>query len=263
MKPEEVSKSIKKSLVQDEKPEQAILPNPEFLSTIDMARNNKRNILDIMEKCLKSIPFIAENCFYAIFDGKNTILRPSVDLARLIYHNYSNLRIEMNVKDIQYKYIICEAVCFDLETNLAVKIPVYKSLLSPNTGKRYSEEQIPLLIAQANGIALRNAVFSVIPQSMIDTLLNRAISEAKKTQKADELIQWLMKEYNLTKDHILSTLNTISPALNEGDHLIRLISICNSLKQGDISVNEIFKTSELRINEETQDLKKMFDKKNT
>jgi hypothetical protein len=265
---EEVRKSIKKSLIGkiEEVKTSDIAPNPEFMSQIDIANRNKRSLQSVISNCeelIKIDPEFAESCFYTVISDNKRLLRPSVNLARLIYQNYGNIRIEANVREIQYKYIISEAVCFDLETNLAVKIPVYRGIISKVTGKRFSDEQIMLTASVANAIAIRSAVFNVIPSPIIDRLLKfsiQIVKEAGKPEKTNKLFEWLLINHGITEIRILEYLLIPDKISLTEDKFIDLISICNSIKDNEVSAEDIFGGKQVFEAQEPHDLKDLFDK---
>src|SRR5690606_31811600 len=91
---------------------------------IATAKHYPRNIKRSTENALAIATMdkqTAETCTYAVPRGGKKITGPSVHLARILAQTWGNLRIEAKVVDISATQLTSEAVCFDLETNLAIK----------------------------------------------------------------------------------------------------------------------------------------------
>ena len=69
----------------------------------------------------------AQSCTYSVPRGDKAITGPSVHLAKILAQVWGNLRIDAKVVSIDSLHVTSEAVCFDLETNLALKVQVKRS----------------------------------------------------------------------------------------------------------------------------------------
>lgn len=204
----------------------------------------------------------AETCTYAVPRGGKKITGPSVHLAKILAQVWGNLRVEAKVVDIGATQITSEAVCFDLETNLAIKTQVKRSIMQnemrevngkwQRTGKmiRMNEDMITVTGNAANSIALRNAILSVIPRAVVDKIYNAAkqtitgdvSDETKLIARRKQVIDGLKDTYNVTEEEILRAIDRASISHITADDLVVLIGIGTAIKDGDTTVDQAFRS---------------------
>lgn len=231
---------------------------------ITTAKAYPRNIKRALDNVLALVtmdPETAETCNYSVPRGGKAITGPSVHLAKILAQQWGNLRIEAKVVDIDGTHITSEAVCFDLETNIAIKTQVKRSIMqnetkwdggkSVRTGRmiRMNEDMITVTGNAANSIALRNAVLSVIPKAVVD----KAYKAAKQTMTGDisdnvkliakrkKVFDGLKDAYNVTEPEILHAIGRAAVDHVTGDDLVVLIGIGTAIKDGDTTVEQAFK----------------------
>jgi len=213
------------------------------------AKSYPRNVTRFLENCKVAISLtkeIAESCVYTL-PKANKPTGPSVYLARIILQNYGNIRVESKIVETQLKSVTAEAVAWELEANAAVKIQVQRSIWGKNG--RYSDDMIAVTSNAAIAIALRNAVFNVIPREYTDRLLDIAkraiigdISDAVKfTAQRRRIVNGLKDIYGVSEKEVISFCGKQAVENLNEDDLIRLIGIGNALKAGDLSVDEAFR----------------------
>jgi hypothetical protein len=117
----------------------------------------------------------AENCWYALPRAGKVIEGPSVRMAEIVASAYGNLRIASRVVGVDDKYVTCQGACHDLENNVAVSTEV-KRRITDKKGRRYDDDLIMVTSNAANSIAMRNAIFKVVPMA----LFKSAIAEIRK-----------------------------------------------------------------------------------
>ena len=220
---------------------------------IATAKQYPRNIQRARKNCVDIVSIdqaTAQTCTYSVPRGGKAITGPSVHLARIIAQQWGNLRIESKVVDIDATHVTSEAVCFDLETNYAVKTQV-KKLILDKYGKRFKEDMITVTGNAANSIAFRNAVFNIVPRPVTDSVYNAAIQtltgdvsdETKLKKRAREVVDRLMGTYNVTEQEVLSAIGKASIDFIDKDDIAVLIGIGTSIKDGDTTVDQAFRRS--------------------
>jgi hypothetical protein len=239
--------------------ETAIQITPEIVyqqdkAAIDMqistAKAYPRNIKRATENALAIVTIDAETakvCTYSVPRGGKAITGPSVHLAKILAQTWGNLRIEAKVVAIDATQITSEAVCFDLESNLAIKTQVKRSI----TGRqgRFNEDMITVTGNAANSIALRNAILSVIPRSVVDKVYNTAkqvitgdVSDKNKLiAKRKQVFDGLKDTFSLTEKEILSAVGKAAIDHVTADDLVVLIGIGTAIRDGDTTVEQAFK----------------------
>jgi hypothetical protein len=217
---------------------------------IATAKRYPRNLSRVKENSLAIITMdreIAESCRYALPRGGKSLSGPSVHMARIIAQQYGNLRIDARVKQISDKQIISEAVCFDLETNYAVKVEVRRSIVG-KTG-RYNDDMITVTGNASNAIAFRNAVFNVIPKGLTDICYKKAMElitgdlsdETKLIKERTRILSKMKEAYNVTEEQILRAIGLRSVNQVKAEQIADLIGIGQSIKDGDTTIEEVFK----------------------
>ena len=220
---------------------------------IQIATANKypRNLAKVKENCIALVTMdkeTAESCRYAVPRDGKTIAGPSVHMARMIAQQFRNLRVDARVKHITDKEIVSEAVCFDLETNYAVKVEVHRSVTKKD-GSRFKDDMITVTGNAANAIAFRNAVFNVIPKALTDVCYKAAMQmitgdlsdETKLIKRRNEVIEKMKTAYNVAEDQILSAIGLRSINQVKAEQIADLIAIGQSIKDGDTTAEEVFK----------------------
>lgn len=227
---------------------------------ISTAKAFPRNMKKAVEKALTIVTLdvpTAESCTYALQrKGKGgevkIISGPSVHLAKILAQVWGNMRIDAKVVDIGEKEVTSEAVAFDLESNLAIKTQVKRSIWSSaknGPGYRYSNDMIVVTGNAANSIALRNAVLSVIPKAVVNKVYNEALKKitgdvsdkTKLIARRNQIFDGLKDTYGLTEKEILYSLGKAAiDHVTELD-LTTLIGFGQAIKEGDTSVDQIFR----------------------
>lgn len=217
---------------------------------ITTAKTYPRNLKRSTENAIAIVTLdreTASTCTYSVPRGGKAITGPSVHLAKILAQVWGNLRVEAKVISVEDKTITSQAIAFDLENNLAIKVEVKRSIMT-KTG-RMSDDMIVVTGNAANSIALRNAVLSVIPKSVVDKVYN----EAKRTITGDlsdetkliagrkKVIDSLKDTYSVTEKEILGAIGKASVNHLTGDDLVVLIGIGQAIKDGDTSVDQAFK----------------------
>lgn len=189
----------------------------------------------------------AQTCNYSVPRGGKSISGPSVHLAKILAQNWGNMRIEAKVVATDERHVTSQAVAFDLETNLAIKVEVKRSIM----GKfgRFNDDMITMTGNAGNSIALRNAVLAVIPKGIVDKCYNTAkqmitgdvSDKTKLIAKRKQVVDGLKDTYGVTEKEILVAIGKAAIDHIEADDLIVLIGIGQAIKDGDTTVEDAFK----------------------
>lgn len=225
---------------------------------ISTAKAYPRNIKRSAENAIAIVTMdkeTASTCTYSVPRGGKAITGASVHLAKILAQVWGNLRVEAKVISIDAKHITSEAVCFDLENNLAIKAQVKRSIMTRSG--RMNDDMITVTGNAANSIALRNAVLSVIPRAIVDKVYNAAkqtitgdISDATKLLKRrKQVMDGLMNTYSLTEKEVLAAIGKAAVDHITPDDLVVLIGIGQAIKDGDTTVDAAFKGVKQSTNE--------------
>ena len=195
----------------------------------------------------------ASSCTYSLPRGGKSVTGPTVHLAKILAQNWGNLRIEAKVVAIESKHITSQAIAFDLENNLAIKVEVKRSIMTKNG--RMNDDMITVTGNAANAIALRNAVLSVIPKAIVDKVYSEAkkkitgdVSDKTKLMaKRKQVFEALKETYSLTEQEILFAIGKAAIDHVNQDDIVTLIGIGTAIKDGDTTVEMAFKKQKSTI----------------
>jgi len=201
----------------------------------------------------------ASTCTYSVPRGGKAITGPSVHLAKVIIQCWGNMRTESKVVDISDKHITSQAIAFDLENNVAMKVEVKRSIMTKFG--RMNDDMITVTGNAANSIALRNAIFTVVPRGVVDKVYNSAKAlitgdlsdETKLIKKRKQVIDGLKGTYNVTESEILSAIGKSSIDHITSDDIVILIGIGTAIKDGDTTVESAFKGKKDSVIEKPKD----------
>lgn len=185
----------------------------------------------------------AAECYYAIPRAGKTIVGPSIRLAEIIATTWKNLRVASRVMDIGQDDLTVAAVCHDLENNVAVSSEVRRRIKDKNN-RRYSDDMIAVTANAAASIALRNAVFKVVPRALWWRILNKAMSRntggrGELEASVQKALQWF-SGYGVSKEQILSKLNRKAIGEITSQDLATLRGMSTAIKEETASVIDLF-----------------------
>lgn len=221
---------------------------------ISTAKAYPRNVKRSLDNSIAIVTIdveTASTCTYSLPRGGKPITGPSVHLAKILAQNWGNLRCEAKVVDIGSKQITSQAVAFDLENNLAIKVEVKRSIVDKN-GKRFSDDMVTVTGNAANAIALRNAILSVIPKAIVDKVYNEAkhmitgdlSDQTKLIAKRKKVMDGFVQTYGLSEKEVLGAIGKAAIEHITQDDLVVLIGIGQAIKDGDTTVQEAFKSKQ-------------------
>ncbi len=210
----------------------------------------------------------AETCTYSVPRGGKAITGPSVYLAKIIAQQWGNMRVEAKVISVDNKQVTSHAVCWDLESNLAIKVEVKRSVIGKNG--RFNDDMITVTGNAANSIALRNAVLAVVPKAVVDKVYKAAkevitgdVSDENKLKaKRRQVVNGLKDTYNVTEAEVLSAVGKVSIDHLTSDDIVVLIGVGTAIKDGDTTVEYAFKKvkdAKPDINKELERLRMMIE----
>ena len=227
----------------------------EFDVQISTAKRYPRNVDEAISNAITLATLDEEtaiSCFYCLgrqnfpgsTSGKKTEIKGgSVRLSEIISQTWGNLHAATRIVDNNGKTVTAQAVAWDLEKNVKITTEISRRITKKD-GKPFSEDMQIVTANAAAAIALRNAIFKVIPKSLTDKVYNAALNTA--LGKADSLevrrqkmINYFAK-FGVSSDRILASLNKNS--LDEiGDNEIKtLLGRSTAIKDGTLTIEDAF-----------------------
>jgi len=185
----------------------------------------------------------AASCFYKLSRAEGIIEGPGVRLAEIVGSSWGNMRYGARIIGEDNGFIVAQGVAHDLEKNVSSTIEVRRRITKKN-GKRYNADMIGVTANAACSIALRNAIFKVIPK----TFVNEIYLKAKETAigNATTLVERRSKAFiyfmkmGVTEERILSALGKEGVEDVGLEDLEILTGLKTAIKDGDTSVDATF-----------------------
>lgn len=186
---------------------------------------------------------IAASCIYSIPRDGKLIAGPSVRLAEICASAYGNLHIGARVVDETEREIVAQGVCWDIQTNLRMSIEVRRRITTKH-GRRFSDDLVVLTGNAAASIALRNAIFRVIPRSYVNAIYERcklvAVGNAQTlTSRRDQVLERLTK-IGVDTPRVLAKLDKRGVEDIGLEDLEQLIGLGTAIKNGEVRLDEVF-----------------------
>ncbi len=250
----------------------------EIESQIATAKRYPRDIQIFKDKLMAMANLdqeTAEGCYYALPRGNKAIDGPSIRLAEIAVSCYGNCCAEAHVTHEDELFIYAIGSCRDLENNVAVRVEVRRRITKadsftcescgqwhkylPNQkkckecgkpdvvfkeGERFNNDMVAVTANAACAIALRNAIFKVVPGAFIkpvfDKVKQTAVGDAKSlTNRRAEVIARVTK-FGVDKERILNVLKRKSVDEVTFNDVAILIGLGTAIKDGDTTVEEAF-----------------------
>lgn len=192
----------------------------------------------------------AESCFYVLKrkdkSGEEVKIEgPGIRLAEIVGNCWRNFRYGAKVigETEDRHFVIAEGYAYDLEKNVASAISVQRRITN-RIGKRYSDDMIGVTANAACSIALRNAIFKVIPMTYITQIFEAAKKlaagdSASLSTNRSALVR-KFKALGVTEEQLLAKVG--KPSLEDVGiaELQELIGIGTAIKEGTSTIDDEF-----------------------
>ena len=218
---------------------------------ISTAKQYPRDLTTVLNKIAtyaKKDKETAEDCFYVLRrkdkDGNDSLIEGlSIRMAEIIASAWGNLRIQTRIVGNDGRMITAQAICHDLESNVAVSKEVSRSILTKK-GYTFSQDMQIVTGNAASSIAFRNAVLSVIPKAITKKIINEVKSVAMgQTIDIEESRRRVIAYYNkagVKTDQLLHYLGIKTVDAIDQQMIFELRALRNAIEEGTTSVKETF-----------------------
>ena len=190
----------------------------------------------------------AEDCFYVLrrkaANGGNSVIEGlSVRMAEIIAGSWGNLRVQARIIGNDGRTITAQAVCHDLESNLAVSVEVKRRITNKN-GETFSEDMQVVTGNAACAIAFRNAVLKVVPKVITKTIINNvrsvALGQSIDLETSRQKIIEYFAKLGVTEEQLFDYLEIKNLSEIDTEKVFELRATANAIKEGTTTVQETF-----------------------
>lgn len=188
----------------------------------------------------------AGSMFYSLKRGGKAIEGPSVRLAEIVGSSWGNLRYGARVIDIGATFVTAQGMAFDMERNLASTIEVRRRITN-REGQRFSEDMITVTANAAMSIALRNAIFKVVPFALVKSIYEDAkqasLGKGLTMEQRRENAMRAFAKFNAKPAEVCKVVGRAGPEDLTIEDLITLKGMETAIKEGDTTWKELLAES--------------------
>lgn len=192
---------------------------------------------------------IARSCFYVIPRAGKMIEGPSVRLAEIVATSWGNLRCETRVVSVSEKTVTAQATVWDMQRNVLIRCETSRRI-TDKYGKRYSDDMVLVTGNAAASVALRNAVFRVVPMSYIENIYSECKRVAANEQGGIDVAKerWFVyfEKLGIKPARVLEMLGKKGLADVDLEDISTLQGLCTALKDGETTIELIFGNEPMR-----------------
>ena len=185
----------------------------------------------------------AGSMFYSLPRSGKTIEGPSTRMAEVVGSCWKNLRYQARVIDIGKEFVTAQGMCFDLENNVAASVEVMRRI-TDKRGNRYNDDMIGVTANAACSIALRNAIFKIVPRALWADIYEAArvtsIGKAETMEaRRSKVIDYFAK-MGIDEKRVCAAVQRGGREDLTTDDIITLRGFATAIKAGDTSVDAVF-----------------------
>ncbi|MEM6988885.1 MAG: hypothetical protein AAF721_00265 [Myxococcota bacterium] len=236
----------------------AQISTADTLAQVEVARGHRREVSRFTDDTL-TIACLNEStaaaCFYRLPRAGETIDGPSIRLAEIIATTYGNLRVSAHVAEIGKAEVIAVGTCLDLESNTAFQTECRRRITKRN-GQRYGADMIEKTANAAVSIAMRNAIFRVVPRPLVDTMLEQikqaATGKGTTEQKRARAFQTFRKD-GVEEADVLRLVKARRAEDVGIDEIITLRGYYSAIREGEATVESLLAEIEAKPKPRRQD----------
>ncbi len=182
-------------------------------------------------------------CIYAMPRDGGFVSGPSARLAEICAHAWGNARVASHFAGETDRYVAMRSVAWDLESNTLVGFECRRRIVDRN-GLRYSDDLIGVTANAAGSIALRNAIFKMIPQPFWYPIYQacrlKAVGDEKTLEARRERAIEHFRALGVAVPKILQVLGVRSTDKIGIDHIILLRGLATAIRDHDTTVDAVF-----------------------
>lgn len=185
----------------------------------------------------------AEACIYSYKRGGKNITGPSIRCAEIVISCWGNSHVGARVVAIEDKDIVAQGGAWDLEKNVKCTMETRRRITGKD-GSRFSDDMIAITGNAAASIALRNAIFKIVPLAYVNRVYDaaRKVAVGNASSLSDRRAKVLtgLAKMGATIDRVLAAMGKPSVDDIGSDDVATLIGLGTALKDGSQKLDDVF-----------------------
>lgn len=235
----------------------AVIERASIDCQIETAKKYPRKLSKVKDQMLSLATLdeeTAASCFYTLPRGGKTIQGPSVRMAEIAASCWGNLRVGSRTiatdADSANPHVVVQSVCHDLETNTAITIEKRRRITKKKNKENVDEDDIQLATNACASIALRDAVFKIVPRALIQPIYEKAkqvaVGDVKSLAITRQKVVDRLKQMGAKEDRIFAVVGATKIDDIDQDGVEKLIGLGTALKDGATTLEEAFPVSQIQ-----------------
>lgn len=224
----------------------AILTRAEIDVQISTAKTYPRSVKKFQTDALGLATLDEEtaiSCFYRLPRGGKTIEGPSIRLAEIIASAWGNLRYGTRIVGQDARFVTAEGVCHDLERNVSGTARIDRRITN-RKGETFNDDMVAVTANAACAIAVRNAIFHVIPRAFWNHVYEQAkltaIGKAETlTDRRASMVAYFQK-MGVLLERLLAVAGKPSVEDLSLEDVFNLRAVANAIRTGETTVDQAF-----------------------
>ena len=195
----------------------------------------------------------AESCIYCRPVGKEQNSKgqwvekyaegASIRLAEIVAASYGNIRVAARIIEQTDRFVRCEGVAHDLESNYAGKSECMESTVNKK-GEPYSERQRALTAKVCLAKAYRDACFKVVPRALCKPVFEAAkkvaAGQGKPLEERRKKARAWISSIKIDEARVFAALGVQGWSEVTEDHLLKLTGLKTAISDGDETFESAF-----------------------
>lgn len=194
----------------------------------------------------------AQACIYSVPRDGKMIVGPSARFAEILAYHWGNNRQGGRIVGMDDEFVTGQGFFFDLEKNSAITYEI-KRRITTKTGAKFGADMIMTTGNAATSIAHRNAVLKGIPKAIWGMGFDRAkavIAGDFETLRDRRIkVMQAFGTAGATPEQVFGLLGVGGIDSITLEHMVQLAGVLNSIRDGEESVDEIFRPDRLSLKE--------------
>ena len=223
-----------------------LVARDELESQIDVAHKYPRDISRAMARATGMATLtqdVAESCLYSLPRSGKQIAGPSVRLAEIMASAWGNLQIASRIIDVTETEVVAQGAVWDVENNVRITTETRRRITDKN-GRKYNDDMVIVTGNAAASIAIRNAIFRVVPKPFVDQVYHAAcevsVGNAKTLATRREEVVSRLQKMGVPRARILAAVEKSDVDGIGLEELKTLIGLGSAIKNGESSIDEAF-----------------------
>jgi hypothetical protein len=197
-------------------------------------------------------PDTAASCFYTLPRGGKAIQGPSIRMAEIALGCWGNLRAATRITSVDLgpnPTVEIEAAIHDLESNVAIRMSKRRRITKKKSKDAPDEDDINLAANAGSAIALRDAVFKIVPRSVVLPVLEQAklvaAGDAKSLAQRRDAVVKRLEVLGVLRVKIFAAVGVKTIEEIDLEKLGTLIGLGTAIRDGAITIDEAFPDAEV------------------